>query len=532
MRVREYGRETMKASSLVLGLALALLMPPAAITVAEGDEGPGDEGRDGGRDGNGSSGQGRDGDSGGSADENEGDGDGNDADDRSGRDGDEDDDRSGPGPGRNISALAREHAEERKNFSEEQREERDTFEDAQHDARDACRDENLTEEQEEDCEEALKEGREAFRDGQHEAREAFEESLRAEFRAEVDREADEPEERAGHFNVSGGGVSGKWVSFGFDAANATITNVTVSGQLLLDSIAISGAGALEELKVEGANFKLEFENGEVKLHDNPALALKVEAEDGATGTVDVADYLNVTRANASDDEDAKERFAITDGANLTATLKAEEGSLGDGNAITFDDEAKLVVHGPNEMLDDAGNRHRGEIENAKKHGKVGAEVTVLQARGIVLDVVALENVTVNFTRDEGTLRFEVGASGIPGKVFVINVERELLRADQLIIRYFDEVNGAFVEVPIVQSRDIADCLDATDDSTPEYCIVKGADGWQVIVSVNNFSVHAFTIEGAGLPLVESVPTAVAGALAAVAFASVAALGLFRKRRKA
>ncbi|MBI4393152.1 MAG: hypothetical protein HY556_05045 [Euryarchaeota archaeon] len=427
---------------------------------------------------------------------------------------------------REIAEAARDHAEERKNFTEEQRLERQNVSAELNASRDACKDEGASDEEIRTCEELNREARETFLRAQRDERRAFEEQLREEFKEILERVADQPHERVGHFNFSGNEVTGRYITFSMDLQNATISTLTVSSQLLLDGVAVSRAGEFEGIKVEGADFRLEWENAAIRVHDNPAIALRVDLEDDAQGIIDFADYLNVTR-----DEGA---FRATDGENLTATLRAAGNVSADG-AVYFDDGAKLVAHSDQQLLKGAGEANRPDIEDAKTKGRVGAEITILKARGIVVDSVVLDDVTINFSSANDTLRFVTAAQGISGKVFVINVDRALLRADELVLRFYDEVGGTWSEVPIIEAQGgLVDVLDATDDSTPEYWIVKGDDGWQVLVSVNHWSVHAFTIESMSVQSVVEVvatnPSIVVGLAAGVLVSAAAAFNLFRPRR--
>ena len=394
-------------------------------------------------------------------------------------------------------AAGEERSEERSLAARESAQERREFQESQRSAREACADDP--------------QNRSGCMQEVRDRQRAYDEARRAEHAQAV--EGAGRAARMGHFETDGDLVAGRHVSFVLDAENGTLRDLAVSGALVAEAVTVADAGAFVATRLHGGALALEWQNATVHAHDNPALALRIRADAG--GRIAFAEGLNLTEENGT---------VLAEGPGLRATLAAANATI-EGNAVAFDARAHLVVHARNPLLPEAANLHREEIERAKGKGKVGAEITVLG--GDAVDVAVLEDVTLAFDRRADALRFVVGASGIPGQTFVINVDRGVLRADDLSLRYFDEVGGEFVEVPIVQAQGgLADCLDATDDSTPEYCVVRGPDGWQVLVSVNHWSVHAIEIAGVAVP---APPSALAGLVGAFALSGVAAYVLFRRR---
>lgn len=491
----------MRLDRLLAALLAAALMVASVTALAKEGRGtesaPGLERHSGGSDGPGSGNR-----SGGAADD--------------GEDDDEDnatDEHHGPGPG--IAELAREQQEEQEEFRAEM---------AEREAE--CRaEENASERSE--CLRELAEERREFQREQHEE---FQEAL------EELREAP-AEERLGRFNITGASVQGRFVSFTLDAAACALRSVTIQGVLVLDEVSIAGAGPADELELDnehhGAVFEMECGDGEIKLHDNPAAVLKAEAGDAGSTRWDIAAGIEVNATHADDDEDAEgnasdKLFLRLTAGNFSALLRLEGASEAGGAWMA--DEGHLVAHGPNVLVPGAANRHRGDIERAKEHGHVGAEVSVIEGdEAPVADVLVLDDMALNVSAGgAGGVRVVVNATGVGGKTIVVNVAQGLLRGDRVVVTFFDEVNGTFHEVPITEAQGgLADVLDPTDDSGPEFWVVHDQDGAQVLLSIPHFSTKAFVIQGLAAEL---VPSVVAGALAAVLFVAAAGAGLLRKRR--
>lgn len=129
------------------------------------------------------------------------------------------------------------------------------------------------------------------------------------------------------------------------------------------------------------------------------------------------------------------------------------------------------------------------IENAFVTGRLGSVVTVkieLEVPGLAKDYEH-ENVKTRVVEIvlQKEIVLEVEATENQ-KIIIVNVENEILPPG-LISRVLVD------NEPIEMADDFEDILDPTDENEPEYLIVKGGRGAQIIISIPYFSTHVLTI---------------------------------------
>jgi hypothetical protein len=76
-----------------------------------------------------------------------------------------------------------------------------------------------------------------------------------------------------------------------------------------------------------------------------------------------------------------------------------------------------------------------------------------------------------------------------GKTVLINVSAQILSAPP------EKVEVLFDSRKIDLADNYADVLSPTDENVPEYLILAGGRGFQVLVSIPSFSRHIITIRG-------------------------------------
>lgn len=88
----------------------------------------------------------------------------------------------------------------------------------------------------------------------------------------------------------------------------------------------------------------------------------------------------------------------------------------------------------------------------------------------------------------GEVEVKVSSEREEGKTIVINVDNNTLPVSNL-----EEIELLFDNEEIELAYDYEDVLDPTDEGAPEYLVLLGANGIQVLVSIPQFSEYTITI---------------------------------------
>jgi hypothetical protein len=175
----------------------------------------------------------------------------------------------------------------------------------------------------------------------------------------------------------------------------------------------------------------------------------------------------------------------------------------------------------------AGHPSQGKVDEAIADGRVAARFQVLP--GNATQALTFDDVTSATQQlPNGSHRFTVDANLTSGRTFVVDFAPGLVQAGQLGVSYYDEELGALVQAAISQADDLDDVLSIDPDEGPEYWIVHGMEGVQVLVMVPHFSVHAFEVFS--IPP-EVVPLLVYGLALGLAVVVVMGFGAVLGRRK-
>jgi hypothetical protein len=129
---------------------------------------------------------------------------------------------------------------------------------------------------------------------------------------------------------------------------------------------------------------------------------------------------------------------------------------------------------------------REHIDEAIKEGKVGGEVFVQRFE---TEVVLYANMTMEIAEVKlGRIALRVnGDENETGKTIVLNIYNETVDSSSEIIVEYDHL-------PVSMADDIFDILNPNDDgSLPEYVMLQGANGTQILVSIPHFSEHTITV---------------------------------------
>lgn len=374
--------------------------------------------------------------------------------------------------------------------------------------------------------------------------------LRAEMRAAVEEckgrvhagavaeASGRPEDRIGSWNMTFHPdhreihLAGRYVSLSGDPETNTMHDVSIRGQVYIETLATTGHFASDGFRMGEADrswLEAEGDGIRMRLHDSPTGLIKADARDEA---------LLLTIPEALAVRETADGWTIGGEGAASAQVRAENGSWDDGSrilelhgAVTF-----LVPRADNPTLPTVANRHRSAIGAAVASGAVGGEVTVVaSAQGGSLDeALAYADVNVSVSAATGDGRVEVTFASetlTEGRTFVVNVEDDLVSlGDELRIRYesVDEETGEAHKERIERADSLQDVLDPSDDDGPEYWIVEDADGVQVLVSIPHWSIHRVSIQSVKTEAENLLPAP--GSIVAVAVLAAAALAVVRRSR--
>lgn len=326
------------------------------------------------------------------------------------------------------------------------------------------------------------------------------------------RPHDDPrDQRRGHAAIGNGTVDGVYVTYTFSDDAGQIHDFAVFNATFFATI--QAPAAFEEARASGPHVRIEGDGFEVRTMDNPTGLIRLEADDDGGGfTLTPADGVVV---------DAEADWIRLTADGLSAILTG--GELEDGT-IVVDEEGKFLLHGPSVSVVSRGANPSGDrILNAIAQGHIAGQIQVLP-QGI--EHVAFDDVSMASKKlDDNAYRFRVDANLSVGKTFVLDFAPGLLTAGELAVKYYDEELGLLVETGIAEASSLDDVLEADADEGPEYWIVKGLDGAQVLVAVPSFSVHAFDVIPA-----ELVPIIAYGLALGILFSVVATAALVMGRR--
>jgi parallel beta-helix repeat protein len=164
------------------------------------------------------------------------------------------------------------------------------------------------------------------------------------------------------------------------------------------------------------------------------------------------------------------------------------------------------------------------LENSFVGGRLGACLSIGVVDGVPKHTVEFlhpELVEPQVRVEPGKkIEVVVESAAVMGRTILLNIESQALQVPA------EKIEVLFDGKKIGLADDYADVLDPTNESVPEYLIVAGGRGMQILVSVPSFSSHTITIRG---PAAAGTPWA--PLLTAVAIVVIVLVLLFVFRRK-
>lgn len=347
-----------------------------------------------------------------------------------------------------------------------------------------------------------------------------EDSSRQDDRDGEDREGPSGnKQKPGRFAEKNATLDGRHVDVSANLTSCTLTDYRVLGIAFFASIQL---GAPCKVRSAGSQLNVEWEEGELRIHDNPNGLLRFEAEDNASVSFQLAEGVD-----AAEEEPASLRLTA---AGLSAGLFLTGGgsmAWDHGSRVNVTDaKGNFLIRSPEE-----GSRGVRAVEEAIEKKKVGGQVDVLVENGTVVpEILPLDDVRMKVSkRNDSAFRFLVDANLTEGRTFAVNFAPGVFGEGQVAVRYYDvdELNVS-TEAAITTADDIADVLEISQGEGPEFWIVQDAAGTHVLVAIPHFSIHVFEV--LGVPA-QVVPTILYGLVFGFLFASAGAAGMFMGRRR-
>lgn len=167
-------------------------------------------------------------------------------------------------------------------------------------------------------------------------------------------------------------------------------------------------------------------------------------------------------------------------------------------------ESNFVLTPSGEIIDE----EQEKIEQAIEAGNVGAEIRVLKDNGDILsEEMRYADVTItphSIDTKNKRMKFVVDGETETGNTVVIfTIDKSALTLDDITVEYDGEVVG--------MADDIDDILDPSNEDTPEYLVMIGANEIQILVSMP-LSAHTIAIS--------SVVKAVGGIIAVILYVAI------------
>jgi hypothetical protein len=320
-----------------------------------------------------------------------------------------------------------------------------------------------------------------------------------------------PHQRAGHAAIKNNtSVQGRYVAFGINPENGTITDFVIHGTVWFDVIHTPGPFDAE---ATGGAIWLTGQDFEVHVSDSPISLIRFATSN------DTASLTFVPNEDA--DRDTRNgydaiRVAGRDGYFVGGTghdpVLLADGGFFKLRASSVDDVTSLI------------HSQQDQIELAIAQGYIGAQIQLL-ADGF--DVLAYRPINADVqTIGNGSTRFIVDADLTEGTTVIADIDPAHLDADRVLVRYLREHMGVLAPGAIKEAAGLTDVLRAEAHEGVEYWWFSDPGGLHVMVSFPQFSTQAFEVEGLSAP---QDPIILYGAAAGGLVVLVASAGLMGRR---
>jgi hypothetical protein len=312
----------------------------------------------------------------------------------------------------------------------------------------------------------------------------------------------------GNLSYENGLVAGKFIRFIFNEQNGNILAYTLKrdeGNItVFDSISLDNFKAKENPNVlYGSNWICRGENIILNAHDNPTAFLKINVIDGNNSLVfDLGNNFSANRTWSENvisinGESIRGKLIIVGPIwwrnNKTCNVSIEEGFINISLSERF--SVFFMVNPIRGFGVGISNEFQDHIEDAISKCRVGARIYVQSANRTQNRTHSMlySDINLRCRADKGRIEVNVSSEEEGGQTIVIDIDNEtfnVININKIQVRYDGEL--------IDKASNYSDILNPDDDNgKPEYLIVVGSDGIQILVSIPSFSEHVILISEIG-----------------------------------
>ncbi len=296
------------------------------------------------------------------------------------------------------------------------------------------------------------------------------------------------------FMHSAGSNFGSYVTFTVDNTTGEVTNYSISGIAVFDSIKVANFN-FKDSKPQGSLTKITNKDGSVvlQLHDNPAAVINIKTKTATTITFNLAAGVKASKEDKIVKIEADNLTAYITGTNATSlNIAGDEIKIESsvGNAIF----RAVPVNMP---VSEGHGRFMKEIMK----NRAGAEIAVGEyGKYSIANYSEDTNVMIK-SMDRNRMRMTINSTDPSGKFFMMNLDNSSLSwtERQKIRLYMDNK-------PMRQVMTEDELYNATESSF--WITMPGGKRMQAMMYIANFSEHTVdvAVEDAGTPTPAETPT--------------------------
>lgn len=297
------------------------------------------------------------------------------------------------------------------------------------------------------------------------------------------------------FMHSAGSNFGNYVTFTVDNTTGEVSNYSISGIAVFDSIKVAGFN-FKDSKIQGALTRITNKDGSVllQLHDNPAAVINIKTKTAATITFNLADGVKASKDDKVIKIEADNLTAFIAGTNATSIniagdeIKIESSA---GNAIFRAVPVNMPV-----------SEGHGRFMAEMMKNRAGAEIAVgAYGKYSIANYSEDTNVMIR-SMDRNRMRMTINSTDPSGKFFMMNLDNSSLTwtERQKIRLYIDNK-------PMRQVMTEDELYNATVSSF--WLTMPGGNRMQAMMYIANFSERTVdvAVEDEGAPTPAETPTA-------------------------
>jgi len=321
----------------------------------------------------------------------------------------------------------------------------------------------------------------------------------------------------GTFSASDAAMSGKFVSFEYNASLGTISgySLKVDGVDIPVFEALDLGIALDDIDATGAVFSADIGNYKIRIHNNPQGTLQISSPSSGTEvniSLMLAPGLGIgARSNGTSEITGLSIPAYLNigSAGMSVSGSALTVSLGSGGHLMF-----MAI--PSQ----GGSGQSQEYAKAVMNGSVDSELQVVSSSGSQLGQTFQYQGEVQMTvktRESNKLKVGISSEEHAGKCVAVVIDKDALKVqsrDQICVKM--DGNG----------MDKADSVQGVMDGKSQkaaYCIEDCGSYYRAMVYVPGFSEHELSIEETSSAN-EGVSSTVIGIAILLAALSIIAVG--------